>query len=104
MTSQGTPDGGPPPYTGAAAEVGRLLGATRLGYALGVRERAGLFDAEPVAGQRRREKPPHRRFVFDDEDRLAHDASTSAGNGSASGNHAMNRVPPPSRGSVSIPP
>jgi uncharacterized cupin superfamily protein len=37
------PDGGPPPYTGAAAEVGRLLGATRLGYALGVLERGEVY-------------------------------------------------------------
>ncbi len=37
------PDDGPPPYTGSAAEVGRLLGATRLGYALGVLERGEVY-------------------------------------------------------------
>jgi uncharacterized cupin superfamily protein/glyoxylase-like metal-dependent hydrolase (beta-lactamase superfamily II) len=33
----------PVPYTGAFAEVGRLLGATRLGYALGVLERGEVY-------------------------------------------------------------
>jgi len=47
------PDGGPPPYTGAAAEVGRLLGATRLGYALGVLERAKC-TVQPLAHAGRR--------------------------------------------------
>jgi uncharacterized cupin superfamily protein/glyoxylase-like metal-dependent hydrolase (beta-lactamase superfamily II) len=36
-------DDAPAPYTGAAAEVGRLLGATRLGYALGVLERGEVY-------------------------------------------------------------
>lgn len=36
-------DDAPPPYTGAAAEVGRLLGARRLGYALGVLERGEVY-------------------------------------------------------------
>jgi uncharacterized cupin superfamily protein/glyoxylase-like metal-dependent hydrolase (beta-lactamase superfamily II) len=36
-------DDAPSPYTGAAAEVGRLLGATRLGYALGVLERGEVY-------------------------------------------------------------
>jgi uncharacterized cupin superfamily protein/glyoxylase-like metal-dependent hydrolase (beta-lactamase superfamily II) len=36
-------DDAPAPYTGAAAEVGRLLGATRLGYALGVLERGQVY-------------------------------------------------------------
>lgn len=36
-------DDAPPPYTGAAAEVGRLLGARRLGYALGVLERGETY-------------------------------------------------------------
>ncbi len=31
----GVPDDGPGPFTARAAEIGRLLGATRLGYALG---------------------------------------------------------------------
>jgi uncharacterized cupin superfamily protein/glyoxylase-like metal-dependent hydrolase (beta-lactamase superfamily II) len=36
-------DDAPPPYTGAAGEVGRLLGATRLGYALGVLQRGEVY-------------------------------------------------------------
>jgi uncharacterized cupin superfamily protein len=36
-------DDAPPPYTGAAAEVGRLIGARRLGYALGVLERGEVY-------------------------------------------------------------
>ena len=36
-------DDAPAPYTGAAAEVGRLLGATRLGYALGVLEPGEVY-------------------------------------------------------------
>ena len=36
-------DATPPPYTGAAAEVGRLIGARRLGYALGVLERGEVY-------------------------------------------------------------
>jgi len=36
-------DDGPAPYTGAFAEVGRLIGATRLGYALGVLERGEVY-------------------------------------------------------------
>jgi uncharacterized cupin superfamily protein/glyoxylase-like metal-dependent hydrolase (beta-lactamase superfamily II) len=37
------PDDGPAPYTAAAAEVGRLIGAQRLGYALGVLERGQVY-------------------------------------------------------------
>jgi len=36
-------DDAPAPYTGAAAEVGRLIGARRLGYALGVLERGEVY-------------------------------------------------------------
>ena len=36
-------DNAPVPYTGAFAEVGRLLGATRLGYALGVLESGEVY-------------------------------------------------------------
>ena len=47
-------DDAPPPYTGAAAEVGRLLGATRLGYAPR-RARAGRSVLpQPLAYARRR--------------------------------------------------
>jgi len=36
-------DDTPPPYNGAAAEVGRLIGARRLGYALGVLQRGEVY-------------------------------------------------------------
>jgi uncharacterized cupin superfamily protein/glyoxylase-like metal-dependent hydrolase (beta-lactamase superfamily II) len=38
-----TKDDAPVPYTGAFAEVGRLIGASRLGYALGVLERGEVY-------------------------------------------------------------
>ena len=37
------PDDGPAPYNAAAAEVGRSIGAQRLGYALGVLERGQVY-------------------------------------------------------------